>query len=302
MCGHPGGVPDWQLPRGGVLWLLNFAGEASLTWMDGSRRTIRPGSMCCLRPDAGRGLASAARHPGQEHECLVLFFPDGWLRENLQNLRPELPADFRVVLLGPAPMIPAVSRPLELADRSWAQGLLAPHLCDAARILLTRARMTEFLLQKVFSPSNPEKEAFCTRTKWLAIGRVEKVKAALMESLDQPPALEELSASVGVHPHHLSRTFTQVEGMTLTAWLRQQRIARAAHLIATGRCNVSEAAVEVGYRSLSHFSRAFLEEKGVSPSRWSHHAASTAGTNRTELNSRAPETRKPDPVWSHHAT
>lgn len=228
--------------------------------------------MCCLRPSAGKGLASAARLPGSDHDCLVLYFSDAWLTENLQTLRPDLPSDFRVVLLGPPPLIPVVSRPLEPADKAWAQGLLAPHLCDAARAILTKARMTDFLLQKVFTPPPAGRELFCTRTKWLAIERVEKVKAALMESLDEPPALDALAVLAGVNPHHLSRTFTQVEGITLTAWVRRQRIERAAHLIATGRCNVSEAAVEVGYQSLSHFSRAFLEEKGVPPSRWSQHA------------------------------
>jgi AraC-like DNA-binding protein len=32
--------------------------------------------------------------------------------------------------------------------------------------------------------------------------------------------------------------------------------------------NASEAALEVGYRSLSHFSQAFRAEKGKSPSEW----------------------------------
>jgi AraC-like DNA-binding protein len=266
------GQPDWSLPGEGILWLLNFAGEATLTWKDGSHRKVRPGSMCCLRPAAGKGLASAARLPGSGHDCLVLYFSDAWLEENLRTLRLDLPSDFRVVLLGPAPLIPVVSRPLEPADKAWAQGLLAPHLCEAARALLTKARMTDFLLQKVFTPPPAGRELFCTRTKWLAMERVEKVKAALMEALDEPPPLEALATLAGVNPHHLSRTFTQVEGITLTAWLRRQRIGRAAHLIATGRCNVSEAAVEVGYQSLSHFSRAFLEEKGVPPSRWTQHA------------------------------
>lgn len=267
----PAGQPDWVLPKRGILWLLNFTGEATLTWQDGSHRQVRPGSMCCLRPAAGKGLASAARLPGSQHDCLVLYFSDAWLNANLLTLRANLPADFRVVLLGPAPMISAVSRPLEPSDRNWAQGLLAPHLCDGARELLTKARMTDFLLQKVFTPPPAGRELFCTRTKWLAMERVEKVKATLLASLDEPPTLDALASLAGVNPHHLSRTFTQVEGITLTAWLRKQRIGKAAHLIATGRCNVSEAAIEVGYQSLSHFSRAFLEEKGVAPSRWSEH-------------------------------
>ncbi|MBE7499485.1 MAG: helix-turn-helix domain-containing protein [Verrucomicrobiales bacterium] len=33
-----------------------------------------------------------------------------------------------------------------------------------------------------------------------------------------------------------------------------------AELIRTGRCNVTEAALEVGYNSLSHFSAAFREQ------------------------------------------
>lgn len=229
--------------------------------------------MSCFRPGEGRGLASAARLPGTSHECLVLSFPDEWLRRNLAEMRREIPSDFRVVLLGPAPLIPVVSRPLEASDKVWAQGLLAPHLCGAAKQLLTQAKMTDFLLMKVFTPAPAGRELFCTRTKWLAMERVEKVKAVLMSALDEPPPLEALAAVAGVNPHHLSRTFTQVEGITLTAWLRKQRIELASKLIATGRCNVSEAAVEVGYQSLSHFSRAFLEEKGVPPSRWSQHAA-----------------------------
>ena len=51
-------------------------------------------------------------------------------------------------------------------------------------------------------------------------------------------------------------------------WLRRERIEKAAALLSSGKCNVSEAALEVGYQSFSHFSRAFFEEKGIQPSRW----------------------------------
>ena len=94
------------------------------------------------------------------------------------------------------------------------------------------------------------------------------MKEALLEHLDAPPGLDELAVIAGCAASHLSRTFTQVEGLTLSNWLRRARIEKAANLIATGRCNVSEAALEVGYQSFSHFSRAFAEEKGVPPSQW----------------------------------
>jgi AraC-like DNA-binding protein len=40
---------------------------------------------------------------------------------------------------------------------------------------------------------------------------------------------------------------------------------KAGQLLLTGRYNVSEVAIEVGYNSLSHFSRAFCQTMGVCP-------------------------------------
>ncbi len=40
---------------------------------------------------------------------------------------------------------------------------------------------------------------------------------------------------------------------------------RAAELLRTGKCNVTEAALEVGYNSLSHFSAVFRETFGCCP-------------------------------------
>jgi AraC-like DNA-binding protein len=54
--------------------------------------------------------------------------------------------------------------------------------------------------------------------------------------------------------------------MTLKQKLRELRIDHAAKLLEAGDYNVTETALEVGYNSLSHFSKAFQEEKGCLPS------------------------------------
>ena len=56
--------------------------------------------------------------------------------------------------------------------------------------------------------------------------------------------------------------------MTISQYVRKLRIETAAELIVSGQCNVSEAAVEVGYQSLSHFSKAFQQVKGCLPSKY----------------------------------
>ncbi|MEI8080957.1 MAG: helix-turn-helix transcriptional regulator, partial [Actinomycetes bacterium] len=62
-----------------------------------------------------------------------------------------------------------------------------------------------------------------------------------------------------------SRTFSREMGLTIPQYLRQIRMERAAELLKSGKCNVTEAALEVGYNSLSHFSHAFCETMGCCP-------------------------------------
>ena len=70
---------------------------------------------------------------------------------------------------------------------------------------------------------------------------------------------------VGCSPYYLSRTFSQEAGMTIPQYLRSIRVERAAQLLRDGRWNVTEAALEVGYNSISHFSQAFCQTMGCCP-------------------------------------
>ena len=70
---------------------------------------------------------------------------------------------------------------------------------------------------------------------------------------------------MGCSPFHLSRQFSETTGLTIQQFIRPLRLARAAELLRTGKCNVTEAALEVGYNSLSHFTVAFREAFGCCP-------------------------------------
>ena len=79
------------------------------------------------------------------------------------------------------------------------------------------------------------------------------------------PSLEEIGQAAGCSPFYLSRTFSTVTGRTIPQYVRQLRMERAAELLRSGRFNVTEAALEVGYSSLSHFSQAFHDTFGCCP-------------------------------------
>lgn len=254
------------LRPGAVILLLLLQGTVRVDWSLSNHREIAGNSLIWMNTAAAMPTGFRLLGSGS-HDALALHFPVDWVNSSLGNLRQELSAEFRTLLLGPHPAAPLITRPLEAEDRSWSRSLMAPTLCATARHLLEGSRMSEFFFRKVLTESRGE-EFFCTRTRRLALERVAKVRAALLENLECPPTLEEMARLCGCNPQYLSRTFSESAGTTISLYLRRLRIERAAEMLAHGHANASEAALEVGYRSLSHFSQAFRAEKGFSPSEW----------------------------------
>ncbi len=73
-----------------------------------------------------------------------------------------------------------------------------------------------------------------------------------------------LAREIGVSADYLTRQFKLMAGITPLTYLRRFRIARSMELLSQG-FSASEAAQRVGFHSLSHFSREFKRELGLSP-------------------------------------
>lgn len=159
------------------------------------------------------------------------------------------------------------ARPLSTAQQALAAALWSPPVAQPALTLWYEGKVLEALAMFFFPPAP---EMFCARQKRLALERVERTAAILRARSEAPPTLEELGREVGVSPFHLSRMFSEQTGMTIPQYLRQARIERAAELLRSGGCNVTEVAFQVGYSSLGHFSKAFCEVIGCCPSLYPH--------------------------------
>lgn len=252
---------------------LNFYGEGLLTLPTGEQMTLKPQTLTCTR-----GLASALRHQGRDrHECLTLVYPNSWVDEYLKDVVSQVPDYLQDLVTSPEESGFTLMRALNPEDLIWARSLMMGCLSDSVRRMLDTARMTDFLLREVFTATEapPQAAASISRSERASRERVEKVKSQILQHLDENHDLDSLAASVGCSPHYLSRTFAKLNGVPLKLWIRRARIEKAAELIASGRCNVSEAAMDVGYSSFSHFSRVFQEEKGISPSKWVAHLTQT---------------------------
>jgi AraC family transcriptional regulator len=117
---------------------------------------------------------------------------------------------------------------------------------------------------------------------------VEAAKLEVNGRLESLPSLAELARSLGCSPFHLSRTFHRSAGVSLRTYVGRLRARRAAHRLAAGAGDLTRLAHELGYADHSHFTNAFREEWGVSPSRFRDFQSAPADPARNNLQAPGP--------------
>ena len=93
-------------------------------------------------------------------------------------------------------------------------------------------------------------------------------------------SVEQLAEEVGVSRAQLFRTLRRITDQSPSEIIRSKRLERAALLLASHAGNVSEVAYATGFKSLSHFSRAFTQEFGCRPSAWAERSDATSAAGR----------------------
>jgi len=241
---------------------LNLDGHGAVGTERRAHSDYVPGN-CGYYAIAGEPLA-ASRRAHDHHQFVTLEFSREHLQKqflrNEADLEPEIR---RIVFRDENQNVVAPARPMTMQQRSVVATLAEPPVAKAAQVLWYQGKALELMAHFLFAPKNPE--FFCMRQKRVARERVERTKELLTRDVANPPTLEMIGQEVGCSPFYLSRIFSREVGLTIPQYLRNLRMERAAKLLRTGRYNVTEAATEVGYSSLSHFSKAFCETIGCCP-------------------------------------
>lgn len=94
---------------------------------------------------------------------------------------------------------------------------------------------------------------------------VDRAKIVLASDLARRWTLAEIAAEVGGSPVYLTQSFQQVEGLPLYRYQLRLRLARALDLLAE-RDDLTALGLELGFSSHSHFTAAFREAYGRTPS------------------------------------
>ena len=206
----------------------------------------------------------ALRPGGQKHRFITVELSRDFLREHFATQNENLDELIAGVLSGSVAR-GRISKPdrLSTVQLQLVESLQHCPVFQPAREIWFRCKALELAALLFFRPAGGE--LFCTRAQRAARERVERARLILRERLEEPPTLEQLGKEVGCSPFYLSRLFSQESGVTIQQYVRHVRMERAAELLRTGKCNVTEAALAVGYNSLSHFSSAFHETFGCCP-------------------------------------
>lgn len=138
------------------------------------------------------------------------------------------------------------------------------HELDAARTATSAGIFEEALTQACGLLALHHSHRRCEVS---APAALHKVRECLLDRMTDPPDLEQLAHLAALSRFQLLRQFARWQGLPPFAWLQQQRLRRARHLIASGS-PLAESAAACGFADQSHLHRQFTRSFGFTPGQW----------------------------------
>lgn len=224
------------------------------------------------------------RHLGQDQAVAeanqVLFFNAG---EGYRVSHPVPGGDACLTLEVSESLLHELA-PRALLDDGVTPRFLSQRLRIDARAQVLMALLRHSLRQNIAEPLEAEslaltlvQRALGPRTAHAAgasAGRqrlVNRAKLVLASDLARRWTLAEIAAEVRCSPVYLTQVFQQVEGLPLYRYQLRLRLARALDLLARYD-DLTTLSLDLGFSSHSHFSAAFREAYGRSPSEFKQSA------------------------------
>ena len=96
------------------------------------------------------------------------------------------------------------------------------------------------------------------------------IRNEILSDLSTPPILSELASIASMSETKLKQLFKQTFGDTIYNYYQKARMEEAAFLLKQAKHSVSEVGYELGFSNLSHFSRLFEKQYGITPKKFSY--------------------------------
>ena len=84
----------------------------------------------------------------------------------------------------------------------------------------------------------------------------------------EPPSLQALSEEIDLSLSKLKEGFKQLYGETVYGYLLTHKMEEARRMLESGKFNVNEVGLKVGYSTSSHFIAAFKKKYNTTPKKY----------------------------------
>ena len=105
-------------------------------------------------------------------------------------------------------------------------------------------------------------------TSDLSSSRIHHIMNAILAHPEAGHSLDALAADAGVTPSHVCRVFKRATGVSPHQYVMKARLDRAQEMLGASDLSIAAIAEFLGFTSQSHFTRAFRQYAGQTPSEW----------------------------------
>lgn len=125
------------------------------------------------------------------------------------------------------------------------------------------------LMEGVYSLLNIDKRFFPTLFDFTEPWKID-ILEFLGENYMYDLSIDEIASFTGRSLSTFKRDFRKVSELSPEKWLIRKRLEAAVNMLCEEKKSVSDVYLEVGFKNMSHFSKAFKKQYGTSPSSFSH--------------------------------
>lgn len=240
--------------------------------LKGSLRFVYHGGHYVI--DLPRDQSLLLYNPEAELPLQVVLSPDTRMLSILMSIQ-----KFHSLFTSEAAFIPFLSQ--ENRDRKYYQqkpltptlSIILSQLWDeqmhpTVRSLYCKGKIYELL--SLYFNRNPEAQA--EQCPFLMdeenVQRIRQAKEIVIERMAEPPTLQELAAEIGLSLKKLKEGFKQIYGDSVFSFLFDYKMEMARKLLESGKYNVNEVGLRVGYSTASHFIAAFKKKYHTTPKQY----------------------------------
>lgn len=100
------------------------------------------------------------------------------------------------------------------------------------------------------------------------VRKIRQAKEIVLKRMAEPPSLQALSEEIDLSLSKLKEGFKQLYGDTVYGYLFTHKMEEARRMLDSGKYNVNEVGLKIGYSTSSHFITAFKKKYGTTPKKY----------------------------------